>query len=177
MIATDPTADLFTERTLICRDCQRPFTTHNPRTRSACAECNAALRAKVICPGCDTEHQIAILAPHKFCPACASDMDATRARLRAELDAAEDAATAAYTRLDADYAHADEADRDRYQAAIDARRDGLWRGEVKPPAFFAAQWDAAIARNDGLSPLLRARVAWDAASATLERARGKGETT
>lgn len=169
----DDQDDLFALRDHTCTDCGQAFQTS--RRAARCALC-ASLRtgqvgpATVQCPGCGVEHQIPILAPHKRCPACA-DPEVLRARL----EQAEEAATAAYTRLDADYAHADDQDRARYDAACEARASGLWRGQARPASFFAQQWEAAITRNDGLSPLLRARLAWDDASATLERARAAVE--
>lgn len=156
-----------------CADCGAQFETS--RRSTYCALC-VSLRAgqvgpaTVQCPGCGMEHQIPVLAPHKLCKCCVVDLEMTAGALRARLEQAEQALDEALTRLDADLAHANAGDHARYEAAVEARGSGLWRGEARPAAFFAQQWQTAIARNDGLSPLLRARLAYDAAGEAWETA-------
>lgn len=149
--------DLFTEYTLVCGGCGATFTTTNPRTGARCVECNAGLKARVVCPACDLTHVIPILAPTKLCGPCRVDLDMTAAALRARLAAADAAYTEACARLDVDLAHADPADQARYATALDQE-------EAWGPERFGRALAAAIARGDGLSPLLRALLAQRAAN-------------
>ena len=163
----------------VCTDCAQPFRS-SARAASYCALC-ASLRkgqvgpATVQCPACGLEHQVPVLAPHKLCRPCAADPELTAHALRARLEAAEAALDAATTRLDADLAHADAPDQARYEAAVEARGRGLWKGEARTPTFFAQQWAAAIARGDGLAPLLAARLAYDDAGAQWQAAQRQAE--
>jgi hypothetical protein len=154
--------DLFVTRTLVCGGCGAEFTTTNPRAAARCAECNAGLKVKVVCPACGVETIIGLLAATKLCAPCQVDLEWTTTALRVRLDHAQAAADAAWTRLDADLAHADPIDRARYDAALE--RAAEWSAERWSKAR-----DAAIAKGDGLSPLLAARLAWDDAAAALDR--------
>lgn len=146
---------LFALRTNTCARCGASFQTSRPAR--LCALC-AGPQATVGCPACGVEHRVPVLAPHKLCPPCLVDLDMTEAALRARLAQADAAYTEAATRLDADLAHADEADVARYQAAL--AQEAAWG-----PERFARNVAAAIAKGDGLSPLLRQLLAMRAADA------------
>ena len=163
--ATDPTIDLFTLRTNICGDCGASFETSRPAR--LCALC-AGPRATVACPACGLEHQVPVLAPTKLCGPCRVDPVMTRMSLESRLAAAQCRADEAWLRLDADVAHADAADRARYDAACEKAAE--WS-----PERWAKARDAAIAKGDGLSPLLTARQRWDEAAATLDQVRAAVE--
>lgn len=162
------TDDLFTLTAQTCADCGQSF--EASRRSSRCAPC-ASLRtgqvgpATVACPACGLEHKVPVLAPHKLCACCLSDLVLTEGALRSRLAAADALYTDAATRLEADLAHADEKDAARYRAAL-AQEEG-WG-----PERFARNVAAAIARGDGLSPLLssllRMRAANDAAGLVAE---------
>jgi hypothetical protein len=164
----DPTDDLFTLHTHTCVDCGETFATSHPATR--CALC-ASLRtgqvgaATVQCPGCDVEHQIAILAPHKFCRDCAADLPATLDRLLAEADALA-------ARLDADVAHADAATQARFSAAVQMLHTGELGGRGLSLEQVRAAWAKARAKGDDLSALL---ARYDAAQAAAARYVGARE--
>lgn len=158
--------DLFVTRTLVCGGCGAEFTTTNPRAADRCAECNAGLKVKVICPACRVETIIGLLADIKLCAPCQVDLVMTAGALRARLDAAQTAADAAWEHLGADLAHADDADRARYDAACE-----------KAAEWASDRWvrarDTAIAKGDGLSPLLAARAAWDDAATALDKVKAE----
>lgn len=134
--------DLFTLIPQTCADCQQPFAAS--RRAARCALC-ASLRngqvgaATVVCPACGVEHQIAILAPHKFCPACVA--------AAAEAD---DLAA----RLDADVAHTDDTTRARFEAAVALLQTGVLGERQLTTEQVRAAWQRAIDRADDLSPLL-----------------------
>lgn len=159
------TEDLFFLKTNVCDRCGATFETS--RRSRLCALC-AGPQATVRCPGCNVEHQVPVLAPHKLCKCCTVDLELTASSLRARLDLAQAAADNAWTRLDADLAHADDADRERYDAACE--RAAEWEAER-----WARARDAAIAKDDGLSPLLAARLAWDDAATALDRVKAEVE--
>lgn len=159
--------ELFALRRQVCADCGQVFETSRHSTR--CATCRS-LRAGLVgpcevqCPACDTPHRVAVLAPHRLCPACMSDLDATAGRIQAAMQAAELAFEAAVERLTADYDHADVGDQQRYQAALAAR-------ETLPAATWSSAWQKAAEKGDGLSPLVLAKQNSDAAGELLERLR------
>jgi hypothetical protein len=159
--------DLFTLSTHTCTDCGQAFESSRPAHR--CAMCTALRSgdvgpATVVCPGCGAEHKVPILADHKLCGPCRADLVLTKMALESTLNAAQCRADEAWLRLDADLAHADAADRARYDAAME--RAAEWGAERWQRAR-----DAAIAKADGLSPLLAARRAWDEAAAALDQVR------
>lgn len=155
------TEDMFFLHANVCTRCGATFETS--RRSRLCAIC-AGPQATVRCPGCDLGHQVPVLAAHKLCKACCVDLELTASALRARLDAAQFAADEAWTRLDADLAHADATDRARYDAACE--KAATWGADR-----WARARDAAIAKGDGLSPLLAARLAWDEAAVALDAAR------
>jgi hypothetical protein len=167
----DPTTELFTDRTLVCGGCGETFTTTNPRARERCALCNAGLKVKVVCPVCDLEHAAPLLADTKLCGPCRVDLVMTLSSAHARLRDAQAAADAAHTRLGADLAHADDRDRDRYDAARTLAETGELNGRGYTEAQRAAAWQRALDRGDGLSALLAAWDAWSAAAAALDQAR------
>ena len=161
--------DLFALTTHVCADCGQSFATSRGAKR--CATC-ASLRtgavgaATVVCPACQVEHQIPILAPTKLCQACRADPVMTRMTLESNLAYAQCHADEAWLKLDATLAHADPTDYARYDAACE-----------KAAAWPSDRWqrarDAAIAKGDGLSPLLAARLAWDDAATALDQVRAE----
>lgn len=172
LFGTEPITDdddLFDLIEQTCTDCGATFSTSRRATR--CALC-ASLRsgevgpATVLCPGCGVEHQVPVLAPHKLCKCCTVDLEMTAGALRARLDAAQAAADEAWERMDADLAHADDSDRARYDAACE--RAAEWEADR-----WARARDAAIAKGDGLSPLLVARLRLDDAVLALDRAKAE----
>lgn len=152
--------NLFTLTRQTCADCGQTF--EASRRSPRCALC-ASLRtgqvgpAVVQCPACGLEHKVPVLAPHKLCACCLVDLEMTAGALRARLAAADAAYTDAVTRLDADLAHADERDQARYRAAL--AQEDTWG-----PERFGRNVAAAIARGDGLSPLLSSLLAMRAAN-------------
>lgn len=161
--------DLFILIPQTCADCGQPFQTSRRNTH--CATCTS-LRAgqvgpaTVMCPACRVDHQVPILAKHKLCGPCGADLVMTKMHLESTLNYAQCHTDEAWLRLDADLAHADEADRARYDAAME--RAAEW-----PLTRWQRARDAAIAKADGLAPLLAARLAWDVAAATLDRVRAE----
>lgn len=163
--------NLFTLTAQTCADCGSTFESSRRNTR--CALC-ASLRtgqvgpAVVQCPACGLEHKVPVLAPHKLCVCCLSDLVLTKMSLESTLNAAQCRADEAWLRLDADLAHADATDRARYDAACEKAAE--WDADR-----WARARDAAIAKGDGLSPLLTARAAWDEAATALDRVRAEVE--
>jgi hypothetical protein len=160
--------DLFALTTHTCVDCGASFSTSRRATRCAlCASLasGAVGPATVVCPGCDVTHQIAVLAPHKFCRDCAADLPATLDRLLAEADALS-------ARLDADVAHADEATQARFSAAVQMLHTGELGGRGLSLEQVRAAWAKARAKGDDLSALL---ALYDAAQAAAARYVGARE--
>lgn len=159
LFGTEPVTDddLFTLRDQTCADCGAIFSTSRRALR--CATC-ASLRtgqvgaATVVCPVCDLEHQIPILKPHKLCLSCSADMTMTLASARNRYDDAVFDANALSTRLDADVAHADEATRARFEAAVGMLATGQLGGRQLTTDQVAAAWAKALTKQDDLSPLL-----------------------
>lgn len=155
--------DLFSLKTYVCVDCKQPFQTSRHSMR--CPMCRALRQgevgaASVTCPVCDKEHRVPVLAPHRLCPPCASDLDATERHIRETLVAAEQAFDDATTRWDAVWAQADPNDRARFHVVDDARL-------ANAPGF-AAKYQKALDRGDGLSTLLRAKEACDEVAARVQ---------
>lgn len=159
LFGTEPVEDddLFVLKTQTCTDCGETFKASRRSPR--CALC-ASLRsgqvgpATVQCPVCDLEHQIPILAPHKLCKCCSADMAMTLASARARLEDAQAAADRLSARLDADVAHADEATRARFEAAVVMLITGQFAGRQLSTEQVRAAWEKAKARGDDLAALL-----------------------
>jgi hypothetical protein len=165
--------DLFALRPQTCADCGATFETS--RRASRCALC-ASLRsgqvgpATVVCPVCDLEHQIPILAPHKLCGPCRVDLVMTLASARARLEDAQAAADRLSARLDADAAHADDATRARFEAAVTMLVTGQYGGRQLTVEQVKAAWAKAKARGDDLAALLALYDAAAAAALKQQRA-------
>lgn len=155
--------DLFTLKTYVCVDCRQEFNTSRHSIR--CPMCNALRQgqvgpATVTCPVCDKEHGVHVLAPHRLCPACAANLDATERHIRETLATAELALEDAQDRWEATYAQADLSDQGRYHVVCEAR--------AAASAGFAAKYQRALERGDGLSALLRAKEACDDVAARVQ---------
>ena len=105
------------------------------------------------CRVCDKPAEIPILAAGLLCAHCRRDLGATERHIRETLAAAEQAFDDATTRWDAVWAQADPNDRARFHVVDDARL-------ANAPGF-AAKYQRALDRGDGLSALLRAKEACD----------------
>jgi hypothetical protein len=166
--------DLFALIAQTCADCGATF--EASRRSARCATC-ASLRtgqvgpATVRCPVCDLEHAVPLLSETKLCAPCRVDLVMTLASARARRENAQAAADAAWSRLDAALGHADDRDRDRYDAARTLAETGSLNGRSYTEAQRTAAWQRALERGDGLSALLAAWDAWGAAAAALDRAR------
>lgn len=166
ILEDDDGDDLFILHTQTCADCGVTFQTS--RRNRQCAIC-ASLRtgqvgaATVVCPVCGVEHQVPILAPHKLCKDCGTDLELTKVDALSRLREAQEAASALSTRLDADVAHADEPTQARFQAAVALRQTGQLGAASYTQAQIDAAWARALTKGDALSALLdlydRAQVA------------------
>lgn len=167
-----------------CADCGQSFAAS--RRARWCALC-AALRsgqvgpASVVCPGCGVAHQVPVLAPTKLCGPCRVDPALTLAGARAREEQARAAWLALDERLQADYAHADDALRTRFENAVTLRNHGTLGGQPYTPAQVQAAWTKALGRGDDLSALLalydRATTAQQAATRAAEAVRAVEEAT
>ena len=118
--------------------------------------------ARITCAACGLAATIPVTAAGRLCALCRENLDATEARIRANVEAINTTWRAALERWDADYAQADTRDQERYQAVVEARgkvHDGLIRRES-----YQARYREALERNDGLTALLRAEQRRDEAS-------------
>lgn len=157
--------DLFSLKTYVCVDCKQPFQTSRHSMR--CAMCRALRQgsvgpATVTCPICDKEHRVPVLSPHRLCPGCASDLDATERHIKETLAAAEQAFDDATARWDAAWGQADPNDQERYHRVCDA--------QIAQAPGFAVKYQKAFDKGDGLSVLLKAKAACDEVAA---RAQGR----
>lgn len=160
--------EFFILRSLICVDCKQVFEASRHSLR--CATCRSLRQgqvgpATVTCLVCDEEHQVPVLAPHRLCPTCAADLDATERHIRETLETAEQALTDAWEHWDADLAHSD--DKERYAKVCAARVEGA--------AGFAEKYARALAKGDGLSALLKQSEAVAALITATERTRAWAE--
>jgi len=164
--------DLFSLREQTCADCGALFETS--RAAARCALC-ASLRsgqvgpATVLCPICGIEHQIPVLAPHKLCPVCVADPELCQANIAADLQRAEDAYTDTLIAIEHVANDTTDADHERYNTAVEARRTGKIAGRQYSAAQIAASWARSLQAGDGLSPLLAAHDQREAARAELIR--------
>lgn len=118
--------------------------------------------ARITCAACGVPATIPVTANGRLCSLCREDLDATAARIGANVEAINATRRAALERWDADYAHADERDQERYERVVEARgrvHDGLLKREN-----YEARAREALARGDGLTALLRAEAVRDEAS-------------
>lgn len=120
----------------------------------------AVLTARITCRVCDRKEDIPILSSGKLCTHCRRDLDATERHIRETLAASEQALDAATDRWGAVWAQADDKDRARYHVVDDARL-------ANAPGF-AAKYQRALDRGDGLSVLLRAKEACDEVAARVQ---------
>lgn len=113
------------------------------------------------CRFCGEMTRIAVLADICACSKCAANIPNALQRLRNAAAAAEGQYNQATERLEKAATFASKDDVERYAKALEARNH---------PRFREA-WAAAIARNDGLTPLLLAHEARAVAEANLNAAR------
>lgn len=181
-ILEDDDDDLFALPEQTCADCGQKFTSSRRAVR--CALC-ASLRsgevgaASVECPACGIQHGIPILSPTKLCGPCRIDPVMTLASCQARLSQARVAWLELDERLQADYAHADDALRTRFEAAVGLRLHGSIGDAHYTPAQIEAAWTKALAKPD-LGPLLvlydRAQAALAAHTHAVEAVRAVEET-
>lgn len=118
--------------------------------------------ARITCAACGLAATIPVTASGRLCALCRENLDATEARIRANVEAINATWRAALARWDADYAQADARDQARYQVVVDVRgkvHDGLIKHES-----YQARYREALERNDGLTALLRSEQRRDEAS-------------
>ena len=169
----DDADDLFDLIKQTCADCGQSF--QSSRHAARCALC-ASLRggqvgaATVQCPACGIEHQIPIMKPHNLCLSCSADMEMTLAYARNRYDDAVSNANALSARLDADVAHADDATRTRFEAAVTMLATGRLGDRQLTTEQVRAAWDKALTKDDELSVLLALYDAAAAAALTQQRA-------
>lgn len=118
--------------------------------------------ARITCAACGTAATIPVTASGRLCPLCREDLDATAARIAANVEAINATWRAALERWEADLAHADEKDQERYQRVVEAR--GKVHDGLITEAQYMARFSEALARGDGLSALLKAEARRDEAS-------------
>lgn len=118
--------------------------------------------ARITCAACGTAAGIPVTASGRLCPLCREDLDVTARRLQANIEQVNATWRAALERWDADYTQADEKDQARYQTVVDARGK-VHDGQIKRESY-EARYNEALARNDGLTALLRAEARRDEAS-------------
>lgn len=106
--------------------------------------------------------RITVTAAGRLCPLCREDLDATEARIRANVEAINMTWRAALERWDVGYARADTRDQERYQIVVEARGK-VHDGQIKE-ASYMARYREALERNDGLTALLQAETRRDMAS-------------
>lgn len=118
--------------------------------------------ARITCAACGLAATIPVAAAGRLCGLCREDLDATEARIRANVEAINATWQFALVAWDADYAQASEFDQQRYQNVVEARgkvHDGLIK-----EASYMARYREALERNDGLAALLQAETRRDMAS-------------
>jgi len=120
--------------------------------------------ARITCRVCDKPAEVPILSSGLLCTLCRADLDATERHIRETLAAAEQALHAAWERWDADLAHADTADRERYQKVCAAQAENA-------PGF-AEKYARAVAKGDGLNALLTSAERAETALKAMERTQG-----
>lgn len=125
------------------------------------------LLAVVVCAVCNTQARIHFLADGKLCDLCRLDLVLAESNVRADLKQAEAAHDASMEQLDAALGQADAADLVRYEKAVGLRQSGQHATQV------AQRWQEALARGDGLSVLLAAYDAREAAARGLSQALGQ----
>jgi hypothetical protein len=124
----------------------------------------AVLTARITCRVCDKPATVPILSSGLLCEHCRRDLDATARHITQVLEATEARFVAAVERWDADYAHAEVRDQERYQNVGGARA-------ALSAAEFARKYDRAYAKGDGLSMLLQSKERCDAVAVEVERVR------
>lgn len=121
-----------------------------------------AATTRITCAACSTVTTIPVTAAGRLCLLCREDLDATEARIRANMEAINATWQFALAAWDADYTQASEKDRERYQNVVEARgkvHDGLIKRES-----YQARYREALERNDGLTALLRSEKRRDESS-------------
>ena len=112
------------------------------------------------CRACDKPAEIPILAAGLLCDHCRRDLDATERHIRETLTTAEQALDNATDAWDAAWGQATAEDQGRYHVVCEAR--------AAASTGFAAKYQRALDRGDGLSTLLRAKAACDEVAARVQ---------
>lgn len=123
--------------------------------------------ARITCRVCDAKAEQPISTASLLCPLCRENLGRTEQHIRQVLAAAELAFINAYDRLRADVAHADEETHRRYervQEALGAAYEG-----TADPASVQRRYEAAKAKGDGLSALLRQKEAAEGIALEYQR--------
>lgn len=127
----------------------------------------APLLIRVVCAVCTKPCQIPILADGKLCDLCRADLDATAAHITEMRRLADERTGQAWDRWTADLAHADAADRERYDR-IEAQREAADFAQRLAKARRLPDWASAVALWD-------LRSTFDQAASHLDRVRGWAE--
>ena len=108
------------------------------------------------CKVCEKPAEIPILARGQLCNLCRADLGATARHIKETLATAESRFFNALDAWEAAYAQATPEDQQRYHVVEDARA-------ANAPGF-AAKYQKALGKGDGLSALLKAKEQCDAAT-------------
>lgn len=119
------------------------------------------LTARITCVVCNAKADV---TAGPLCDLCRADLDATERHIRETLAAAEQTLHDTWTRWDADLAHAEGADQERYRRVCAAQGT---------PGF-AERYKRALDKGDGLSVLLRSAERAEAATTAMERTQARG---
>lgn len=117
--------------------------------------------ARITCRVCNKPAEVPILSSGLLCCFCRQDLDATEAHICQTLAVAEQAAEEAWERWEADRAHADPADQERYSRVCAAQ---------DTPGF-TGRYARALTKGDGLSALLRSAERAKTALGAMQRTR------
>ena len=156
------------------------------------------LTTRITCRVCDRPAEIPILSSGLLCSLCRADLDATEVHIRGTLQAAEEALSDAWTRWDADLAHASDDDRAWWSkvsaAALAVEQGAMSRAEydrkaksalnlepaalaLKQGTMSQAEYDqkarraALLQQSEAVEALVRATERWARALAEVEAAR------
>src|SRR6187549_2178585 len=122
----------------------------------------APLTARITCRVCDRKEDVPIPAAGLLCVHCRADLDATERHIRETLATTEQALHDTWASWDADLAHADPTDQERYQKVCAAKATG------NGTDAFEARYQRAWEKGDGLSALLRSAAQAETALKAME---------
>lgn len=119
--------------------------------------------ARITCAACGAAASIPVTASGRLCGLCREDLDATAARLQANIEQINVTWHAALERWDAAKVQAGPDVLERYYERVVEARGKVHDGQIKRESY-EARYSEALARNDGLAALLVAEQRRDEAS-------------